>query len=142
MRGYWRDPDRTAETVDPTGWLHTGDVGELDPAGNVTIVDRKKDVFIVGGFNAYPAEIESLLLRNPDIAQAAVVAVPDAALGEVGAAYVVPRPGASPTPATLTEWSRSNMSNYKVPRHFTLMDKLPVNANGKPDKAALRTRLP
>jgi acyl-CoA synthetase (AMP-forming)/AMP-acid ligase II len=139
MRGYWHDPVRTAETVDPAGRLHTGDIGELDPAGNITIVDRKKDVFIVGGFNAYPAEIESLLLRNPEIAQAAVVAIPDAAQGEVAAAWVVPSPGASPTPATLTAWSQANMSNFKVPRLFTLLDSLPVNANGKVDKAALRT---
>ncbi len=95
MRGYWRAPELTAAAVDPDGWLHTGDIGVLDDAGNLAIVDRKKDLFIVGGFNAYPAEIENLLLRHPAVGQVAVIGVPDEAFGEVGWAYVVPAAGAA-----------------------------------------------
>ncbi|GAA4075666.1 AMP-binding protein [Actinomadura miaoliensis] len=140
MRGYWDDPARTAEAVDADGWLHTGDIGTLDEAGNVAIVDRKKEMFIVSGFNAYPAEIEGLLLRCPLVAQAAVIGVPDERQGEVGWAYVVPPPGTSPDPAEIIAWARANMSNYKVPRRVVLLDALPVNPNGKIDKPALHAR--
>jgi len=138
MRGYWRAPELTAEAVDTDGWLHTGDIGVLDSSGNLAIVDRKKDLFIVGGFNAYPAEIESLLRRHPAVGQAAVIGVPDAALGEVGWAYVVPAPGATVDPDEVVAWARGAMSNYKVPRTVVVLDVLPVNANGKVDKPALR----
>ena len=138
MRGYWRDPERTAEAVDEDGRLRTGDIGELDERGNLTIVDRKKDVIIVGGFSVYPAEVEALLLGHPAIAQAAVVAAPDARLGEVGRAYVVARPGAEPDPDELTAWAKANMSGFKVPRRFVVVDALPVTANGKIDKVTLR----
>ena len=96
MRGYWRDPDRTAEVLQPDGWLHTGDIGVLDALGNVAIVDRKKEMIVVGGFNVYPAEVENLLLRHGAIAHAAVIGVPDDRLGEVPWAFVVP--GASREP--------------------------------------------
>lgn len=136
MRGYWQDAERTAETVDGEGWLHTGDVGTLDADGNLAIVDRKKEMFIVGGFNAYPAEIEALLLHHPGIAQAAVIGVPDDRLGEVGHAFVVP---SSPVePDEIIAWARANMSNYKAPRAVTVLDELPANVNGKIDKPALR----
>ncbi|GAB3983693.1 FadD3 family acyl-CoA ligase [Actinoallomurus acanthiterrae] len=138
MRGYWDDPERTAEAVDADGWLHTGDIGELTARGDLAIVDRKKDMFIVGGFNAYPAEIEALLLHHPAVAQAAVVAVPDERLGEVGWAFVVP--AAPVEPATIIAWARGHMSNYKVPRQVVLVDTLPANVNGKVDKPALRAR--
>ncbi|MFD0686481.1 AMP-binding protein [Actinomadura fibrosa] len=140
MRGYWDDPERTAEAVDADGWLHTGDIGTLDEQGNIAIVDRKKEMFIVSGFNAYPAEIEGLLLRCPDVAQAAVIGVPDDATGEAGWAYVVPPPGTEPDPDAIIAWARGNMSNYKVPRRVILVDALPVNANGKIDKPSLHTR--
>jgi acyl-CoA synthetase (AMP-forming)/AMP-acid ligase II len=138
MRGYWQDEEKTAAAVDAAGWLHTGDVGTLDDAGNLAIVDRKKEMFNVGGFSAYPAEIEALLLHHGGLGQAAVIGVPDAALGEAGWAYVVPRPGATVDPAGLISWARQNMSNYKVPRRVVVVDALPVNANGKVDKEALR----
>ncbi len=136
MRGYWQAPELTAETVDADGWLHTGDIGVLDAAGNLSIVDRKKDLFIVGGFNAYPAEIENLLSRHPSVAQVAVVGVPDGTLGEVGWAYVVPAAGCGLD--GLLDWARGTMSNYKVPRRIIPLDALPVNTNGKVDKKALR----
>ncbi|WP_310716561.1 AMP-binding protein [Nonomuraea sp. 3-1Str] len=140
MRGYWDEPDRTAEVVDRDGWLHTGDVGVLDAAGNLAIVDRKKDLYIVNGFNVSPAEVESLLLRQGSLAQAAVVGVPDTVSGESGCAYVVPRPGAEVDVEALLAWAGENMSNYKVPRRVVVVEALPANANGKIDKAALRAR--
>ncbi|MFI6790232.1 AMP-binding protein [Nonomuraea sp. NPDC050383] len=140
MRGYWDEPDRTAEVVDRDGWLHTGDVGVLDAAGNLAIVDRKKDLYIVNGFNVSPAEVESLLLREGSLAQAAVVGVPDTVSGESGCAYVVPRPGAEVDVEALLAWAGENMSNYKVPRRVVVVEALPANANGKIDKAALRAR--
>ncbi|WP_067820445.1 AMP-binding protein [Actinomadura kijaniata] len=140
MRGYWRDPERTAEAVDADGWLRTGDIGTVDDAGNVAIVDRKKEMFIVSGFNAYPAEIEGLLLRCPLVAQAAVIGVPDERQGEVGWAYVVPPPGTDPDPDAVVAWARAHMSNYKVPRRVIIVGSLPVNANGKIDKPSLHAR--
>ncbi|MFB4282059.1 AMP-binding protein [Nonomuraea sp. MTCD27] len=138
MRGYWDEPARTAEVIDADGWLHTGDVGVLDEAGNLAIVDRKKELYIVNGFNVSPAEVESLLLREGSLAQAAVVGVPDPASGEAGLAYVVPRPGVTADPGALLTWARANMSNYKVPKRIVVLDALPTNVNGKVDKQALR----
>ncbi|NUR84994.1 MAG: AMP-binding protein [Nonomuraea sp.] len=138
MRGYWGEPDKTAEAVDADGWLHTGDIGVLDAAGNLAVVDRKKELFIVNGFNVSPAEVEALLLREGSLAQVAVVGRPDERAGEVGWAYVVPRTGVAVDVESLLEWARGNMSGYKVPRRVVVMDALPVNANGKVDKQLLR----
>ncbi|MEU7485619.1 FadD3 family acyl-CoA ligase [Streptomyces sp. NPDC042319] len=138
MTGYFEDPEGTARAVTPDGWLRTGDVGVLDEAGNLRITDRIKDMFIVGGFNAYPAEIEQLLLRHPDVADAAVIGIPDARLGEVGRAYVVRRPGATVTGDELIVWSRREMANYKVPREVSFLPELPRNASGKVLKERLR----
>lgn len=140
MRGYFDEPDETAVTIDGDGWLHTGDVGVMDERGYLRITDRTKDMFIVGGFNAYPAEIENLLLRNDAIAQAAVVGVPDDRMGEVGMAFVVLRPGAQATPDELKAWCRGEMANYKVPRYVEIVDELPLNATGKVLKYELRDR--
>jgi HIP---CoA ligase len=140
MQGYYQDPAATAETIDGDGWLHTGDIGVMDERGYVTITDRKKDMFIVGGFNAYPAEIENDLLTHPAVAQAAVVGVPDDRLGEVGYAFVVPRAGESVDPGDLIAWSREKMANYKAPRFVEVVDALPLNASGKVLKYELRER--
>ncbi|MFJ7156267.1 FadD3 family acyl-CoA ligase [Streptomyces sp. NPDC101118] len=140
MGGYFEDPAGTARTVTPDGWLCTGDVGVLDADGNLRITDRIKDMFIVGGFNAYPAEIEQLLGLHPDIADVAVVGVPDARLGEVGKAYAVRRPGSTLTADDLIAWSRREMANYKVPRTVEFVAELPRNASGKVLKTELRTR--
>jgi len=142
VSGYFEDPEATAEAIDPDGFLHTGDVGVMDPHGNVTITDRLKDMFIVGGFNAYPAEIEGTLLRHPGVSQVAVVGVPDPRMGEVGCAFVVPRPGTD-GPALagdLAAWARDQMANYKVPRLVLVVDALPLNASGKVLKTELRAR--
>jgi acyl-CoA synthetase (AMP-forming)/AMP-acid ligase II len=136
MSGYLDDPVATAEAIDRDGWLHTGDLGTLDERGRLRIVGRKKDMFIVGGFNAYPAEIESFLLEHPAVAQAAVIGVPDERLGQVGKAFVVPR--APVTQEELIAWSRGRMAGFKVPRSVELIDELPLNATGKVMKDLLR----
>jgi len=140
MLGYLDNPEATAETIDAEGWLHTGDVGIMDERGYVRITDRTKDMFIVGGFNAYPAEIENQLMAHDGIAQVAVVGVPDERMGEVGMAFVVPRPGAALDIDELHTWAREMMANYKVPRHFRIVDALPTNASGKIIKVELRER--
>ncbi|MER3452135.1 MAG: fatty acid--CoA ligase [Acidimicrobiia bacterium] len=140
MKGYYDEPEETARVIDADGWLHTGDIGVMDERGYIRVTDRKKDMFIVGGFNAYPAEIENILLRHPGIAQVAVVGMPDERLGEVGCAFVVLRPGATSSPEEIIAWSRENMANYKVPRHIEIVDALPVNASGKVLKYELRER--
>jgi HIP---CoA ligase len=140
MKGYFNDPAATAATIDPDGWLKTGDVGYVDEGGNIRITDRKKDMFIVGGFNAYPAEIESALLAHPDIAQVAVVGVPDERLGEIGIAFAIPRAGRTIDPAEVIEWSRVRLANFKVPRRVEVVDSLPVNPSGKVMKFVLRER--
>lgn len=138
MLGYLDDPEATAEAIDARGWLHTGDVGTMDANGYLRITDRKKDLYISGGFNVYPAEVEKLLSAHPAVAMVAVVGIPDERLGEVGKAYVVRRPGASADEAGLIAWSRDNMANYKVPRAFAFVDDLPRNASGKVLKTELR----
>ena len=134
------DEQATAETI-KDGWLHTGDVGVLDERGYLKITDRLKDMFIVGGFNCYPAEIERLLADHPSIAQVAVVGIPDERMGEIGVACIVPKAGASFDAKELLAWSRANMANYKVPRHFVQMESLPLNAAGKVLKKDLRQQM-
>ncbi len=136
MKGYLDDPAETAKVLSPEGWLRTGDLGVLDEAGRLRIVGRVKDMFIVGGFNAYPAEIENALMRHPAVRQAAVIGVPDHRLGEVGMAFVVVSGEISPD--ELIGWSRDQMANYKVPRVVQLVEELPLNATGKVMKDVLR----
>jgi len=140
MRGYLDDPEATAAAIDAEGWLHTGDVGVMNARGYLRITDRIKDMFITGGFNCYPAEIENLMLANEALAQVAVIGVPDERLGEVGMAYVVPRPGASVEVEALIAWCRAHMANYKVPRYVEVLESLPMNASGKVTKFVLRER--
>ncbi len=138
MKGYFNDPGATADAIDADGWLHTGDIGTMDERGNLRITDRLKDMFIVGGFNAYPAEIENILMGHPEVAQVAVVGVPDHRLGEVGVAFVVPRAGTAPDPDAVIAWCRGAMANYKVPRRVEVVSSLPLNASGKVLKYELR----
>jgi acyl-CoA synthetase (AMP-forming)/AMP-acid ligase II len=142
MQGYLDDPAATAEAIDADGWLHTGDLGTIDDTGRLRIVGRKKDMFIVGGFNAYPAEIEGFLLEHPAVAQAAVIGVPDDRLGQVGKAFVVLK-GADEgrvTAEDLVSWSRDRMAGFKVPRYVEFLDELPLNATGKVMKDQLIKR--
>ncbi|HVX09158.1 FadD3 family acyl-CoA ligase [Humibacter sp.] len=138
MRGYLDDPEATSQVIDADGWLHTGDVGIIDDSGRVHITDRIKDMYIVGGFNAYPAEIEGILLGHPEVAQVAVIGVPDERMGEVGVAFVIPRQGRSITADDVVTYARANMANYKVPRRVRIVESLPMNASGKVLKGELR----
>ncbi|MDX1510451.1 MAG: FadD3 family acyl-CoA ligase [Nitriliruptorales bacterium] len=141
MQGYLDDPEQTAEAIDSDGWLHTGDIGVMDEAGNIDITDRLKDMFIVGGFNAYPAEIENDLVEHPAIAQAAVVGMPHSRLGEVGCAFLVQATGSElPSTQDLRDWCRDRMANFKVPRHFEWVEAFPTNPSGKVLKHELRDR--
>jgi acyl-CoA synthetase (AMP-forming)/AMP-acid ligase II len=139
MQGYLDDPAATAEAIDADGWLHTGDLGEFTDSGRLRIVGRKKDMFIVGGFNAYPAEIEGFLLEHPAVAQAAVIGVPDDRLGQVGKAFLVLRAASAAVAAhDVIAWSRERMAGFKVPRYVQFVDELPTNATGKVVKDRLR----
>jgi HIP---CoA ligase len=138
MRGYLDDPAATAQAIDGDGWLHTGDVGRLDEAGRLTVTARLKDMFLVGGFNTYPAEIEQALGQHAAVADVSVVGVPDERLGEVGMAFVVLRPDATATAGELTVWARERLANYKVPRYWRFVPDLPRNASGKILKHRLR----
>ncbi len=138
VRSYFDDPAATSAAIDVNGFLHTGDLGVFDPDGSLRIVGRIKDMFIVGGFNSYPAEIENLLLRHTAIAQVAVIGIPDARLGEVGMAFVVLHADAALGEAELITWARAEMANFKAPRRVAFLDELPINATGKVEKLALR----
>jgi acyl-CoA synthetase (AMP-forming)/AMP-acid ligase II len=144
MRGYFNDHEATEEAIDARGWLHTGDVGVMDAQGNVTITDRLKDMYVSGGFNVYPAEVEAVLARHPGVGQVAVVGVPDHRMGEVGLAVVVPAAGGSIGGSAgdggdgLITWARDRLANYKVPRRVEVVDELPRNASGKVLKRELR----
>jgi acyl-CoA synthetase (AMP-forming)/AMP-acid ligase II len=140
MKGYFDDPEQTAEAIDADGWLHTGDVGVMDADGNLDITDRIKDMFIIGGFNVYPAEVENILYGSGRFQQVAVIGVPDERMGEVGMAFVIPATGETVTPDEVIAWSRENMANYKVPRYVEVVDALPTNATGKVLKYELRER--
>ena len=138
MRGYFDDEAETANTIDGEGWLHTGDIAIMNERGYVTITDRKKDMFIMGGFNCYPAEIENLMYEHRGIAQVAVIGVPDERMGEVGMAFVIALPDAELAEPDIIAWCREHMANYKVPRRVAVVDALPTNAMGKITKFVLR----
>ena len=138
MLGYLDDPEATAAAIDADGWLHTGDAGRLDAAGNLAITGRIKDMYICGGFNVYPAEVEQVLARLDGVAESAVVGVPDPRLGEVGRAYLVARPGQALGEADVLAFCRERLANYKVPRRVVFRDALPRNPSGKVLKRVLR----
>jgi acyl-CoA synthetase (AMP-forming)/AMP-acid ligase II len=138
MLGYLDDPDATAKAIDADGWLHTGDIGSLDEHGNLRITDRLKDMYICGGFNVYPAEIEQVLARLNGVADSAVIGVPDDRLGEVGKAFVVIRPGAELDEQAVIAHAREHLANFKIPRSVAFIDVLPRNPGGKVVKPQLR----
>jgi acyl-CoA synthetase (AMP-forming)/AMP-acid ligase II len=139
MRGYLDDPEATAQAIDPDGWFHTGDIGLFRADGNLVITDRLKDMFTVGGFNAYPAEIEATLAKHPGVAQVAVIGVPDDRLGDVGMAFVIPADPAV-TSDDIIAFARAEMANFKVPRYVHFVTELPLNATGKVLKTELRVQ--
>jgi acyl-CoA synthetase (AMP-forming)/AMP-acid ligase II len=138
MLGYLDDPVATSDAIDADGWLHTGDIGSLDGKGNLKITDRLKDMYICGGFNVYPAEVEQVLARAEGVAESAVIGVPDGRLGEVGRAYVTPLPGHTIDPALLLAHCKERLANFKVPREIVVTESLPRNAAGKVLKRELR----
>jgi acyl-CoA synthetase (AMP-forming)/AMP-acid ligase II len=138
MDRYLDNPQETANTITADGWLMTGDVGVMDGAGYLRITDRIKDMFIVGGFNCYPAEIENSLCSMPGVARAAVIGVPDERMGEVAMAFIVPSAQGQLNEELVVAWSKENMANYKVPRQVRVVDDLPMNAGGKVLKGELR----
>ena len=138
MLGYLDDPVATKAAIDPDGWLHTGDAGRLDAAGYLAISGRLTDMYICGGFNVYPAEVEQALARLDSVAESAVIGVPDARLGEVGRAYVVTRPGHALDEVQVLAFCRERLANYKVPRQVVFRADLPRNPSGKPLKRLLR----
>ncbi|MEU0495067.1 3-((3aS,4S,7aS)-7a-methyl-1,5-dioxo-octahydro-1H-inden-4-yl)propanoate--CoA ligase FadD3 [Mycobacterium sp. NPDC006124] len=138
MLGYLDDPEATAAAVDSDGWLHTGDVGRLDAAGNLSITDRLKDMYICGGFNVYPAEVEQVLARLDGVADSAVIGVPDDRLGEVGKAFVVVKTDRQLDEETVIAHTRRHLANFKTPRSVAFVDVLPRNPGGKVVKPMLR----
>jgi acyl-CoA synthetase (AMP-forming)/AMP-acid ligase II len=138
MQGYFNDPQASQEIIDADGWLHTGDIGTLDEQGYLRITDRLKDMFITGGFNVYPAEIEQCLLTYPGVAQVAVIGIPDERLGEVAMAFLLPAPGREIEQTRFFAWCREQMANYKVPRRVQVLESMPLNAAGKVTKNVLR----
>src|SRR5690242_8537566 len=141
MLGYLDDPAATAEAIDSDGWLHTGDVGRLNERGYLTITDRLKDMYICGGFNVYPAEIEQVLARLDGVTESAVIGVPDERLGEVGKAFLVLKPGAELDEQQVIAYAREHLANFKAPRSVEFLDVLPRNPGGKVVKPLLRERL-
>lgn len=138
MLGYLDDPEATAATIDADAWLHTGDVGQLDEAGNLRLTDRLKDMYICGGFNVYPAEIEQVLTRLDGVADVAVIGVADDRLGEVGKAFLVRRPDSGLDETQVMAYSREHLANFKAPRSVAFVDTLPRNPGGKVVKPLLR----
>ncbi|MFT5260887.1 MAG: acyl-CoA synthetase (AMP-forming)/AMP-acid ligase II, partial [Gammaproteobacteria bacterium] len=137
MQGYFDDQQASKEAIDQQGWLNTGDIGWQDKNGYIKITDRAKDLFICGGFNCYPAEIESLLFMHEQIVDVAVTGVKDERLGEVARAHIVVAAGKKLSHDELKSWCREHMANYKVPRSFSFIDELPRNASGKVQKFML-----
>jgi len=138
MLGYLDDPAATAQAIDAEGFLHTGDVGVQDDQGRLRVIDRIKDMIIVGGFNCYPAEVENALTSNPDVLQAAVIGIADERLGEVPKAFIVAKAGRQPTAEEIISWCRERIANFKVPRVVEFVERLPTNASGKILKTELR----
>jgi acyl-CoA synthetase (AMP-forming)/AMP-acid ligase II len=150
MRGYWNDPEQTTEVLSPDGWIRSGDLGYFDAAGNLVLVGRAGDMYIRGGYNVYPLEVENVLVEHPLVEQAAVVGVATPVIGEIGVAFVVASPSdastsdapaAHPTLAELRAHCKARLADYKAPDELHIVDALPVTAMLKVDKSALRSQL-
>jgi fatty-acyl-CoA synthase len=138
MLGYWNDPERTREAIDGDGWMHTGDLAEMDAEGYVNIVGRIKDMVIRGGENLYPREIEEFLYGHPDVADVQVIGVPDERYGEELMAWIIPRAGTSLDREQIENYCRGKIAHYKIPRYVKLVDAFPMTVTGKVQKFKLR----
>jgi fatty-acyl-CoA synthase len=138
MRGYWNDPERTQESIDPAGWMHSGDLATMDEEGYVRIVGRIKDMVIRGGENIYPREIEEFLYTHPDVADVQVIGVPDQRYGEELMAWIVPRTGAALTDEDVREYCRGKIAHFKIPRYVKFVDAYPMTVTGKVQKFKMR----
>jgi fatty-acyl-CoA synthase len=138
MRGYWNDPERTDEAIDPAGWMHSGDLATLDDDGYVRVVGRIKDMVIRGGENVYPREIEEFLYTHPEIADVQVIGVPDARYGEELMAWVVSRSGAALTEEDVRDFCRGRIAHFKIPRYVKFVDSFPMTVTGKVQKFKMR----
>ena len=141
MRGYWDDPERSADAIDAAGWMHSGDLATIDEHGYCTIVGRLKDMLIRGGENIYPREIEEFLLRHPKVQSAQVFGVPDHRLGEEICAFIVLKPNQSATPEEIQSFCRGQISHHKVPRYIRFVSEFPMTATGKPQKYVMREQI-
>jgi long-chain acyl-CoA synthetase len=139
MQGYYGNEQATRESIEPDGWLHTGDVASMDEDGCIFIVDRKKDMILTAGFNVYPAEIERVAAGHPDVALVAVGSIPDEAKGELAKAYIVPKTGATPDADDIIAYCREHLAAYKVPRAVQFVDDLPKTSTGKVMRRELKT---
>ncbi|MFC3243578.1 class I adenylate-forming enzyme family protein [Gordonia humi] len=139
MRGYWNDPELTAQAFDADGCLITGDLGSLTDAGDLVLAGRAGDMYIRGGFNIHPIEVEQTIARHPGVRDAAVVGHAAPVIGEIGVAFVVPEPDASPTLAEIREWTSARLADYKAPDHLVLVDEIPQTAMSKTDRNRLRS---
>jgi acyl-CoA synthetase (AMP-forming)/AMP-acid ligase II len=141
MRGYWENPEATASVLHADGWLDTGDIGSLDADGYLTLIGRRTEMYLRGGYNVYPAEVERVVSGHPSVSQVAIVAKTDPVLGQVGVAFVVPAKGGDePTLAQIREWTKKSIANYKAPDIVELVAELPLTSVGKVDKRALTER--
>ncbi|MFZ1994645.1 MAG: AMP-binding protein [Solirubrobacteraceae bacterium] len=138
MAGYWNDPERTAEAIDPDGWMHTGDLATMDHEGYVNIVGRSKDMVIRGGENVYPREVEEFLYSHPSIADVQVIGVPDTRYGEELMAWIIPRAGASVDIEAVREFCQGRIAHYKIPRYVKSVDAFPMTVTGKVQKFKMR----
>src|SRR5437588_5783114 len=138
MRGYWNDPERTAEAIVPAGWMHSGDLATMDGEGYVRVVGRIKDMVIRGGENVYPREIEEFLYTHPQVADVQVIGVPDERYGEELMAWVIPRAGATLSEEDVKEFCRGQIAHFKVPRYVRFVDAFPMTVTGKVQKFKLR----
>ena len=138
MRGYWDDPERTAEVIDPAGWIRTGDLAEMDESGYVAIVGRLKDMIIRGGENIYPREIEEFLYTNPKIDQVEVFGVPDMKFGEEVAAWIRLKAGETATIEEVKDYCKGELAHFKIPRYVKFVDEFPMTVTGKVQKFAMR----
>jgi fatty-acyl-CoA synthase len=141
MRGYWDDEERTRESIDAAGWMHSGDLATIDAQGYANIVGRVKDMLIRGGENVYPREVEEYLLRHPAVADVQVFGVPDPKYGEEVCAWVIPRHGHAVQEQEIRDFCKGQIAHFKVPRYVRIVEQFPLTATGKPQKFEMRNAM-